>query len=299
MEVPYCAGRPALQRAESNMIKSLRKKIRNFKLSMRMKIILSLSAISVTLLVSSILSVMEYSRMSNYVSELIADNIRNINVAQKLAGVSNQYNLEILTVIGDSTMTALPAFDEKYFMDCCDSLRSALNTNNMGHLADSLEYSYSAYMLTSLELPKVLESDFIDTRTWYFDRLQPVYARLRTHIDNLSASVYKELQKNSATFERGFYRSIIPGAVAVAVGLMLILMLMFFLLAYFVNPIYRMKKGMDNYRSLGKAYNYTFDGDDELRGLNDGVTELSEENLQLRRRIKTLREAKTLREDES
>ncbi len=273
------------------MFRKLAGKIRTFKLSMRQKIMLGLSAISVTLLISSILSIMEYSRMSNYVSELIADNIRNINVAQKLAGVSNQYNLELLAVIGDTTVSQLPSFDEKYFMDCCDSLRSALKTTDMSHLADSLEYSYSAYMLTSLELPKVLESDFIDTRTWYFERLQPVYSRLRTHIDKLSASIYNELQKNSATFERGFYRSIIPGAVAVAVGLMLVLMLMFFLLTYFVNPIYGMTRGMDNYRSFNKAYSFTFDGDDELKDLNEGVTELIEENRQLRKRIKALREA--------
>lgn len=283
------------------MFGKLGKKIAAFKLSMRMKIILSLSAISITLLISSMLSIMEYSRMSNYVSNLIADNIRNINVAQKLAGVSNQYNLEILTFIGDTTITKLPSFDEQYFMDCCDSLRSALKTNSMEHLADSLEYSYSAYMLMSLELPKVMESDFIDTRTWYFDRLQPEYSRLRSHIDNLSASIYRELQTNSATFERGFYRSIIPGAVAVAVGLMLILMLMFFLLAYFVNPIYGMTRGMENYRSLGKKYNFTFDGDDELRELNDGVTELADENQQLRKRIKMLRGARPQRQrqDES
>ena len=46
---------------------------------MRMKLILSLSSISVVLLVSSFISIMEYSRMSNYVSELIAANIGSIN----------------------------------------------------------------------------------------------------------------------------------------------------------------------------------------------------------------------------
>lgn len=273
------------------MGKKLRKYLKEFRLSMRMKAVLALGAIAVTLLVSSILSVMEYTRMSDYVSDLIGENIRSINVAQRLANVSNEYNLEILTIIGDSTKTTLPPFDEEEFMRHCDDLRTSLETRNLSNLADSVEYSFSAYMLTSLELPSVLQSDFIDTRTWYFDRLQPVYGRLRGDIESLSESTYQDLQKNSATFERGFYRSVIPGAVAVAVGLMLVLMLLFFILSYFVNPVYKMNEAFDEYKAFNKKYSYTFDGDDELSDLNRNITELADENAQLRKRLRVLRDA--------
>lgn len=271
------------------MFAKLRKRMRDFKLGMKMKITLSLSAIAIILLVSSVISMLEYDRMSNYVSELIAGNINSINVAQKLANESNGYNLEILTIIGDDTRTSLPDFNQAEFMAHCDSLRASLLARKQEHLADSVEYSYSAYMLTSLELPIVLQSDFIDTRTWYFERLQPVYNRLRSDIDALSNAIYLELEKNSATFDRGFYKSIIPSAVAVAVGLALVLLLMFFIIVYYVNPIYNMLSGLSNYRSVGKLYNVVFDGDDQLAELNDGVGEIISENAQLRRRIKALR----------
>ncbi len=257
---------------------------------MRMKIILSLGLIAVALMVSSSLSVLEYLKMSDYVSDLIAENIRSINVSQKLANVSNEYNLELLTIIGDSTKTTLPTYDETEFMEWCDDLRTSLQTQNKSHLADSVEYSYSAYMLTSLELPEVLKSDFIDTRTWYFDRLQPVFRTLCSHIDQLSDAIYVELQTNSATFERGFYRSVIPSSVALAVGLMLILMLLYFLLVYFVNPIVHMTRSLKNYSLFGKSYNYDFEGDDELKDLNEGITELAGENKQLRSRLKAFRD---------
>ena len=158
-------------------------------------------------------------------------------------------------------------------------------------LADSVLYSYSAYMLTSLELKHAILSDFINTREWYFDRLQPKYNRLRSDINILNTAIYNELQKNSATFERGFYRSIIPGAVAVAVGLLLVVLLLFFLMAYYVNPIYRMLTGLKNYRSFGSKYSYEFEGDDQLSELNDGITEMAGENMQLRKRLKMLRDS--------
>ena len=271
------------------MFKKLSNKIKETRLSIKTKLTLSLSAIAVALLASSVISIMEYSRMSDYVSDLIAANIKNIGVAQKLTEVSSQYNLDILAVIGDETISDIPDFRQREFMDYCDSLRHSMISSTITPLTDSVMYSYSAYMLTSLELPSVLKSDFIDTRTWYFERLQPQYKRLNAYIDNLNDVVYLELKKNSETFQRGFYRSIIPGAVAVGVGLLLILMLLFFLLVYYVNPIYKMLEGLNNYRALNKKYSYSFEGDDQLSELNDGITELTGENQQLRKRVTDLR----------
>ena len=269
-------------------IRKIFKKWRSARLSMRGKLILSLSSIAVILLVSSLISVMEYTSMSNYVSELIADDISSINVANRLADMSNTYNLQILEVIGDETSLRVPDFDDGYFKSHCDSLRMSVASNQVRPLADSVMYSYSAYMLTSLELEDVIQSDFIDTRSWYFERLQPRYERLRGDLENLSRTIYVDLEKNSATFERGFYRSIIPGIVAVGVGLLLDLRLLLFLLAYYVNPLYRMLEGLDAYRSQDKKYTVKFDGDDQLTELNNGITELANENRQFRSRIKTM-----------
>lgn len=271
------------------MLRKLADRMKEFRLTMRMKLTLSLSAIAVTLLVSSVISIMEYYRMSDYVSDLIADNIRSVNVAQKLSEVTNKYNLDLLTLIGDNSVNTLPDFHQKEFMGHCDSLRNSLTSDKMVPLTDSVVYAYSAYMLTSLELNDVMLSDFIDTRAWYFDRLQPKFRRLNHYIDVLNEAIYDDLKKNSLTFQRGFYRSIIPGAVAVGVGLLLVLMLLFFLLVFYVNPIYRMLSGLNNYRSYNKKYSYSFEGDDQLVELNDGITELTGENQMLRKRVANLR----------
>lgn len=256
---------------------------------MRQKFIVSLLSIAVMLLVSCIISVMEYTRMSNYVSGLIADNVNSINVASRLSETSNSYNLELLAVIGDETSMELPDFDENFFKENCAALRNSEVSASVRSLADSVMYSYSAYMLTAMELEDVLQSDFIDTRTWYFERLQPIFSRLSSDIDNLSSAIYHDLEKNSATFERGFYRSVIPGIVAVGVGLLLIFMLLFFVLTGYVNPVYRMLDSLKAYRVNDKKYNYRIDGDDQLTELNENIAELTSENQQLRKRITALK----------
>ena len=267
------------------------KKWRNsFRLSLKQKMVLSLSAIVVVLIVSGVISILEYRRMSNYVSDMIAEDINSINVAQKLATVTDDYNLQILAVIGDDSLNSLPDFDQQGFVFYCDSLRSSFSGENVLPLTDSVLYSYSAYMLTSLELEQVIQSDFIDSRTWYFERLQPSFKRLSGDIDRLTQAMYDDLQANSEDFDQGFHRSIIPVVVAVSVGIILVLLLMFFIISYYVNPLNRMLRGLDDYRSMGRRYSYAFEGDDQLVELNEGITEVTEENRQLRRRIKLLKE---------
>ncbi|MBQ4288289.1 MAG: hypothetical protein II770_09705 [Bacteroidales bacterium] len=272
------------------MFRKVSTRLKNFALTLRQKLILSLSAIAVVLMVSSTISVLEYSRMSDYVSALISENINSINLARKLSDIISGYNLEILTVIGNEAVTKVPDFDQHAFLDRCDSLEKALAVMHKQPLADSVVYAYSAYMLTSLELPEVLKSDFIDSRSWYFDRLQPSYNKLNGYVNTMISTIYADLKANSLRFDRGFYRSVIPGIVAVVVGLLLIFMLLFFVMSYYVNPLVRMLRSLDNYRSSGVSYNVDFDGDDELKELNEGIRQITQENQQLSKRIKDMRE---------
>ena len=269
----------------------------SFRLSIKTKMVLALSAIAVVLVVSGIISYVEYKRMSTYVSDMIAKDISSINVAQKLAAVTDNYNLQILAVIGDDNLNALPDFDQQGFVSICDSLRTTISGENVLPLTDSVLYSYSAYMLTSLELEQVVKSDFIDSRTWFFERLQPSFNRLSGDIDRLSQAIYDDLKANSEEFDDGFHRSIVPVVVAVTVGVLLVLLLMFFIISYSVNPLNKMLAGLDDYRALGRRYGYAFDGDDQLTELNEGITELTEENRQYRRRIKALKDAQPRTEE--
>ena len=133
--------------------------MREKRLSLRAKLYLSLLSIALVLLISSIISVLEFRRMSSYISDMVADNIESINAAQKLYDDANEYNLNILSVIGDESSNIRPEFDEVAFAMRLDSLRSSAPNTVVAHQADSVQYSYAAYMLTSLELEDVLQSE--------------------------------------------------------------------------------------------------------------------------------------------
>ena len=260
------------------------------KPSMRRKLVLSLGSLAAILLLSGIISILEYRRMSDYVSELIAANIKSINLAQKLSDITEEYNHQMLAVVVQNDISLMPEFDLADFMAQSDSLKNSFTSIKALPMVDSVEVSFDAFMKTSLKFDEVFLADNVDTGEWFFGTLQPRYNKFRSEMNVLNEAIYNDLLSNSADVDAGFYRSIIPGVVSVGAGLILILLLLFFTLVNYVRPIYRMVDGINSYRTSGRRYTYDFDGDDQLAEINTGVTEIIEENLELKTRIKALRE---------
>ena len=254
------------------------------------KVLYSLGSLAAILLLSGVISIIEYRRMSDYVSELIAANIKSINLAQKLSDITEEYNHQMLSVVVQNDISLMPEFDLDYFMAQSDSLKNSFTSQNALPMVDSVEVSFDAFMKTSLKFDEVFLADNVDTGEWFFGTLQPRYNKFRGEMNILNEAIYNDLLSNSADFDAGFYRSIIPGVVSVGAGLLLIMLLLFFTLVNYVRPICRMADGINAYRSSGRRYNFIFDGDDQLAEINSGVTEIIEENLELKTRIKALRE---------
>ena len=258
--------------------------------SMTKKLFYSLGSLAMILLLSSVISILEYRRMSDYVSDLIASNIKSINLSQKLADLTQEYNDQMLAVVVQNDISMMPDFNLDYFNAQSDSLRSSFTSSRMLPKVDSVVMSFDAFMKTSQMFDEVFLADTVNTGEWFFGSLQPRYIKLRQDLTSLNEVIHEELMTNSADFDAGFYRSIMPGIVAIGAGFILILLLFYFIMVYYVKPIYRMSDGIDGYRLSGRRHVYEFDGDDQLANINSGVTELIEENVELKKRMKNLRD---------
>ena len=258
--------------------------------SMRVRLVRALGSIAAVLLLSGIISILEYRRMSDYVSELIASNIKSINLSQRLSDITQEYDQQMLAVVVTNDISLMPEFDLAHFTVQADSLKASVKSPMGMEMVDTVVVSFDAFMKTSMRFDEVFLADNVDTGEWFFGTLQPRYNKFRNDINVLNEAIHKELQHNSADFDAGFYRSIIPGVVSVGAGLLMIFLLLYFIMVNYVNPIYRMSDGIDAYRASGRMFVYSFDGDDQLANVNEGLSDLIEENTELKRRIKALRE---------
>lgn len=269
--------------------KFLRRK-KEVKPSIGRKLFFSLGSLAAILVLSGVISIHEYRRMSSYVSELIAANIKSINLSQRLADITEEYNHQMLAVVVQNDISIMPDFNLKHFNAQADSLKNSFTSQTALPMVDSVEVSFNEFISTSMKFDEVFLADSVDTGEWFFGTLQPCYNEFREDMAVLNDMIHDELRSNSADFDEGFYRSIMPGVVSVGAGLLLIILLFYFTLSNYVIPIYKISAGVDNYRLSGRKHGYTFDGEDQLANINAGVSELIEENIELKRRIKNLRE---------
>ena len=195
------------------------------------KVLYSLGSLAAILLLSGVISIIEYRRMSDYVSELIAANIKSINLAQKLSDITEEYNHQMLSVVVQNDISLMPEFDLDYFMAQSDSLKNSFTSQNALPMVDSVEVSFDAFMKTSLKFDEVFLADNVDTGEWFFGTLQPSFNKFRQDMNVLNEKIHEELVQNSADFDAGFYRSIIPGVVSTGAGLLLVFLLLCFMMA--------------------------------------------------------------------
>ena len=260
------------------------------KPSMRRRLIFSLGSLAAILLLSGIIYIIEYRLMSDYVSELIASNIKSINLSQRLADMTQEYDQQMLAVVLRNDISLMPEFDLHLFQTQADSLKNSVTSVTSHPIVDSVATSFDEFMKTSLKFDEVFLADNVDTGEWFFGTLQPSFNKFRQDMNVLNEMIHEELVKNSEDFDAGFYRSIIPGVVSTGAGLLLVFLLLCFIMADYVRPIYRISEGLDNYRKNGRKHVYTFDGDDQLANINEGVSEIIEENIELKMRVKALKE---------
>ena len=64
------------------------------------KVFMGSTVIGLILLISCIISFVEFERLSKYVSSVLADNIACVNTSRNLMNISEEYNTYILEQIG-------------------------------------------------------------------------------------------------------------------------------------------------------------------------------------------------------
>lgn len=262
------------------------------KPSIRKKALFSLGTLAVILVLSGVISILEYRRMSDYVSDLISANIKSITLSQQLSDITEEYNHQMLAVVIQNDLSLMPDFSKDYFMAQSDALKSSITAESTLPVVRKVDDSFDHFIITSQKFDEVFLADTVDTGEWFFGTLQPAYNEFSHDMSELNAAIHQELHDNSLNFDASFYRSIIPGVVCVCAGLLLVMLLMYFTISNYVNPIYKIAEGLEAYKTKGRRYGYMMEGDDHLAEINAGVTEIIEENIELKQRVKNLKEEK-------
>lgn len=262
--------------------------MKKINLGIRQKVYLGSTVIGFILLISCVISFVEFERLSKYVASILSDNMACVNTSRNLMNISEEYNTFILEQIGsDDTIGDMPELGEnENFVSSFKNLKNHFTIEDEKVMADSVLYAFVAYMHVVNEASDIWVGGYSQRREWYFDRLQGVYDKLRDYIQELTLISQNALAENYYSLNDRFYRSITPIIVASFLGIILVILFNYFLNIFFIKPVIKINKGLKSYREYNKVYDVRFDyGGDQMEELNENIKEVIEENRSLKRKI--------------
>ena len=246
-------------------------------IGIKRKVFLGCIVLGMILFFSSLIAVYEFSKMNNYVSDVIAENIQSINSARKLLDVAESHNRTLMGNI-EKDLVDIDNITDNSFADSFSEIRSDFVTPQEQAAADSVMYAYAAYMQVVGEAEEVWMFDQVYRRDWFYTRLQPVYMKFRDYILRLTVVSEDSLISNSQNVQDAFHRSIMPAMISLIFGLVLVLLFNYYLNYYLINPVLRITKGIEGYRLFGKRYDVKVDSTDEIAELNGTVKDIIDLN---------------------
>lgn len=195
------------------------------------KINLGFLVVGFVLFLASLVSIFEMGRIRRSVGDVITVNVDNINISSQLLEVTDQNIFALLSQIGitpDSVLQLESIYDDERFDRYLQSTRSTFSTGEEKALTDSIMFAYAAYMQILNEAPALWqESGYLQRREWYSSRLYPTYSRLRKYVQDLISLEQRLLHDNTRLIQDGFYRSMMPGVIAVASSILLLFVILF------------------------------------------------------------------------
>ncbi len=253
-------------------------------MGIRKKISLGFVVIGAILFLSSLIAIFEFNRMRHSVAALMTDNINSINTSRLLLELTDEYNFTLLSsVILDSVMDSDKVLYDKRFEDYIANIKSKFVSQSEVSVADSLTIAYNKYLEVIGDAASVMTLKKEERRLWYKNELVPAYSELLKHKKGLGLLTQGALAENTAHLQEGFYRSIMPGIIAVAAGILLVLLFNYFINLYFISPVLLISRGLKSYKEFNKSYNVNFDNDDEIQDLNSEIKTLLDEHKNLKK----------------
>ncbi|HJB44857.1 MAG TPA: MCP four helix bundle domain-containing protein [Candidatus Coprenecus merdipullorum] len=259
---------------------------KKIKLGIRSKIYAASLVIALMLLLSGAMAFFEFGRMSRNISDFISNSILSVDLTRNLLNTSERYHSDLFRQIGGDGLLAQPeTIPADEFEEGMERLYTVLASDNERNMADSVRYAYSAYMQVAQEIESVWLRPQEERTDWYFNRLQTVYTKLRGYLQRLSDTSQSAITDSYNSLQDSYYRSIMPGVIASAASIVLIILFVYFLSHYIVRPMLRMSRGLSDYRCSGKTYSVTFDyGGDQIQAMNEDIKEIIDENKSFKKR---------------
>ncbi len=243
---------------------------------MRRKISIGFISLALVLLLAGAISMYELQRLRTQSEEILALNMRNTELADRMFTALQTQNSSILRMIFSDATTPDAGY-ELGRTAFADALAAASVTEED---MDDLEAVRAADREYREVIAARLAGETTETEAdidWFLSTYLQAYYQLDDTLKDYLTSPASSIPARAQMLEKSVYKTITPSILTLLVAIIIVLMFYFFVDSYYVRPLIRIHRSLENYLAHGIPFAPKFESnDDEMQGLKEMIDELVE-----------------------
>jgi hypothetical protein len=241
-------------------------------MGIRTKIMLGFMILASMLFISGAISIFELTKLGRAVKGLIQDNYRSIDYSRNMLNALEMQEKALLLYASSESDSAqiLFAQAEVDFYSNLDSARQNFTTKEEMALVDSVALSYSNF----LNATRTVKSGSNFSINDYLSTIKPLTSKTSERVKDLITINQEGLFSSAAFLETSAQRASIPGLIVIITSLIFTFVFTYLVHHYFVSPIIRLTKGINDFVKYKKPFDVHLEAKDELMSLRESIINL-------------------------
>ncbi len=239
------------------------------------KVLSGFVLLGLILFISGVMSMYLLTTVGKSVTGLLHENYKSIEISKNMLDALERENSGVLQVLAGNRDKGLAIVDEgrKLFENCIIDAKGNLTIQGEKELVDSIYLAHEKFdsLLNNLALRSVIE---LSDRTWYVNQVNPSYNAVANRVKALMTINETAIIENASALENNAYRAIMPGIIAIVVGFFLTILFNLFINYYFLTPIVKLTRAVDDFVKHKIPFDVTVETKDEIGELRDAISTL-------------------------
>ncbi|MFP4556992.1 MAG: MCP four helix bundle domain-containing protein [Bacteroidales bacterium] len=241
-------------------------------MGIRTKIMLGFIILASMLFISGAISIFELTKLGHSIKDLLIDNYKSIDYSRNMLDALEKQEKSMLYLVEGNFIKSKGTFHkaDKFFLENFENAKK--NLTHKGELAyiDSIIQNYRPYAKHAKD---ALHKEELTLSTYLSD-FQPRAHITNKHVKNLITINQQGLLKSATFLETSAQRAVIPGLIVIITSLVFTFIFIYLIQHYFVSPIIKITKGINDYVRYKKPFDIQLETRDELWTLKESVTKL-------------------------
>lgn len=244
-------------------------------MKIKFKILAGFVVIIVLLLTAGVMSVYEFTRLSDSINGIVNDNYKSILASKEMVESLEREDSGILMFLsGQKTEGKNILYtSDSIFRVSFHTAQNNITENGEDSIIKEISVLYEIYYLDWNN--HLLEDTLTLQMKDYYNGPHQFFLSVKQKVNTLHSLNQSGLYSRAGLLQDKATRALMPGIVAIISSLLLILIFNYLISHYFVNPLKSLIRAINHYYpSTKKEFTANIESNDELKDLENEIKEL-------------------------